>query len=172
MGGRGATALVRAGALVCLIGAALGGCRSIGGFTGATAGVATGAVTANPAIGVGVSVAVQAATDAVLDRVYRDIQDTEQTLIARAAGGMTVGQTQAWAAHYSISFFDEHGEVRVLDESNNALTSCREIAFSVISGKGDKTTSQWFVTQACRDSKDQWRWAAAEPAVGRWQPLQ
>lgn len=150
---------------------ALSGCSSVGGFTGAAAGIATGAFTANPAIGVGVGVTVQAATDAAVQRVYRDIQDSEQTLIAEAAGTMTVGETRAWATHHSISFFDEHGEVRALDESSNALTTCREVAFSVISGKDQAATSQWFITQVCRTSDQRWRWAAAEPATERWGSL-
>jgi predicted aminopeptidase len=163
---------VRKAAALCLMTGALAGCSSIGGFTGAAAGIATGAATTNPAIGVGVGVAVQAATDAAVQRVYRNMQDTEQTLIARAAGNMTPGEKRVWAAHYAISFFDEHGEVQVLNQTQNALTACREVAFSVISGKGDAATSQWFITQVCRGSDEQWRWAAAEPAVGRWGTLQ
>ncbi|CAM3651917.1 Lipoprotein [Bordetella sputigena] len=164
-------AAVRAAVAACLTTGALAGCSSIGGFTGAAAGIATGAATSNPAVGVGVGVAVQAATDAAIQRVYRNMQDTEQTLIARAAGNMAPGEKRAWAAHYSISFFDEHGELQVLNQTENALTACREVAFSVISGKGDTATSQWFITQVCRDSDQQWRWAAAEPAVGRWGSL-
>ncbi|OZI26902.1 hypothetical protein CAL26_02735 [Bordetella genomosp. 9] len=156
----------------CLLAVALTGCSSIGGFTGAAAGIATGAATSNPAIGVGVGVAVKAATDAAVQRVYRNMQDTEQTLIARAAGTMAPGEKRVWAAHYSISFFDEHGELQVLNQTENALTTCRDVAFSVVTGEAETATSQWFVTQVCRNSDQQWRWAAAEPAVGRWGSLQ
>jgi hypothetical protein len=171
MGQRYAATGFRAVAAVCLVAGLLAGCSSIGGFTGAAAGIATGAVTTNPAIGVGVGVAVQAATDAAVQRIYRDMQDSEQTLIAKAAGTMALGETRAWTIHYSISFFDEHGQVRVLKQTDNALTSCREVAFSVISGKAESPTSQWFLTQVCRNSDEQWLWAAAEPAVGRWGAL-
>jgi hypothetical protein len=162
---------LRAVAAVGLIAGLLSGCSSIGGFAGAAAGIATGAATTNPAIGVGVGVAVQAATDSAVQRVYRNMQDGEQTMIAQAAGTMAPGETRAWAIHHSISFFDEHGDVRMLKQTDNALTSCREIAFSVISGKDDSPTSQWFVTQVCRSSDQQWHWAAAEPATGRWGSL-
>ena len=35
-----------------------------------------------------------------------------------------------------------------------------------------KETRQCFVTQTCRQSDGQWRWAAADPAVARWGTLQ
>ena len=123
----------------------LGGCSSIGGFAGAVAAAASGTLTTNPAIGLSVGVAVQAATDTVLRKVFRDMQADEQNRIAAIAGAMNVGEQETWDIHHTLP---------VVGESKDA------------------PTRQWFVTQTCRQSDGQWRWAAAEPAVARWGSLQ
>ncbi len=156
---------------VALVGS-LCGCSSIGGFTGAVAGAATGTVTTNPAIGVGVGIAVKAATDAAFRRIFRDMQADEQDRIAAIAGAMSIGERQAWDIHHRIPFTDERGELRVVGVIDNALATCKEVMFSVAGGSKKAPTSQWFVTQTCRRSDGQWRWAAAEPAVARWGALQ
>lgn len=158
------------GGLVCA--GLTSGCGSIGGFAGAIAGAASGTVTSNPAVGVGVGIAVQAATDSAFRRIFRDMQTDEQDRIAAIAGAMSVGQQRTWAIHYMIPFNDERGELRVVGVIDNALATCKEVLFSVAGGKERAPTRQWFVTQTCRQSDGQWRWAAAEPAVARWGTLQ
>ena len=148
------------------------GCSSIGGFVGAVAGAASGTVTTNPAVGVGVGIAVQAATDAAFQRIFREMQANEQNRIAATAGALNIGEAQAWNIHHTMPFTDEHGELRVVGVIENALASCKEVMFSVAGGSKNAPTRQWFLTQTCRQSDGQWRWAAAEPAVARWGALQ
>lgn len=146
----------------------MSGCGSIGGFTGAAAGIMTGAATGNPAIGIGVGVAVRSATDAGVAKVFRDMQRTEQERIAMTAGAMAVGERQAWSVHRRFSYNDADGEVVVIRDIDNALSPCKEIAVSVNGGIEDAPTTEWFTTQVCRHSNGAWLWAAAEPAVERW----
>jgi hypothetical protein len=150
----------------------LGGCSSIGGFTGAVVAIATGTFTTNPAIGVGAGIAVQSATDAAFRKVFRDMQADEQNRIAAMAGAMAIGEQRSWDIHHTMPFTDERGELRIVGVIDNALATCKEVMFSVIEGKKDAPTRQWFVTQTCRQSDGEWRWAAAEPAVKRWGALQ
>ena len=164
------TSLTRAATALLAIG--LAGCDSIGGFTGAVAGVATGTFSSNPAVGVAVGVAVKAATDAEMHRVFRDMQSDEQDRLAEIAGNMNVGERRSWKVHHLFSYGDEAGEVQVLGRIDNALASCREVLFSVMTKQRDTPTREWFVTQTCQQSDGHWRWAAAEPAVDRWGTLQ
>src|SRR4051812_14305978 len=99
-------------AAAALLAIGLAGCDSIGGFTGAVAGVATGTFSSNPAVGVAVGVAVKAATDAEMHRVFRNMQADEQDRIAELAGSMNVGERQAWNVHHLFSYGDESGEVQ------------------------------------------------------------
>ena len=150
----------------------LGGCSSVGGFTGAIAAAASGTATSNPAIGVAVGIAVKAATDAAFQKIFRDLQSDEQDRIAAIAGAMRVGDRQTWDIHHRIPFTDERGELRIVGTIDNALATCKEVLFSVAGGASEAPTRQWFVTQTCQQSDGQWRWAAAEPAVPRWGALQ
>jgi hypothetical protein len=160
-------------AIACAAAALAAGCSSIGGFTGAAAGIATGAATTNPAIGIGVGVAVKAATDTAVNAVFRSMQHDEQDLIAQAAGNLQIGEKRVWSVHHTFSYGDENGEISVVGNIDNALTQCKEVRFSVISGKKDTMKTQWFLTQICRQQPgDHWQWAAAEPAVERWGTLQ
>jgi len=158
--------------IAALLALALAGCSSIGGFTGAVAGVATGTFSSNPAVGVAVGVSVKAATDATMNRVFRSLQSDEQDRIAEIAGNLNVGDRRAWKVHHLFSYGDEAGELLVLRSVDNALTSCKEIMFSVMSGKKELPIREWFITQACQRSNGQWHWAAAEPSTKRWGTLQ
>jgi hypothetical protein len=149
----------------------MSGCGSVGGFTGAAAGIVTGAATGNPAIGIGVGVAVRSATDAGMAKVFRDMQRAEQDQVAQAAGQMAVGESRLWSVHHRFSYNDARGEVTVLRNIDNALSACKEVAVSVEGGKKDAITWQWFTTQVCQHSNGAWQWAAAEPAVERWGSL-
>ena len=150
----------------------LGGCSTLGGFAGAVAAAASGTLTSNPAIGIGVGIAVQSAADAAFRKVFRDLQADEQNYLAAMAGSLAVGEERNWDIRHALPFYDERGELRVVGVIDNALATCKEVLFSVVGGKADAPTRQWFVTQTCRRSDGQWRWAAAEPAVARWGSLQ
>lgn len=163
----------RTGTIVVLSASVLlAGCASVGGFVGAASGILAGTFTTNPAIGVGVGIAVQAATDTAFATIYRNMQRGEQDRIALLAGTLPVGQLQDWNIHHRIPFNDEHGQVQVAGEIDNALASCRMVMFSVIGGKKKAPTENWYETQICRNSEGQWKWAAVEPATGRWGNLQ
>ncbi len=159
-------------AAATLVATALVGCSSVGGFTGAVAGVATGTFTTNPAVGVAVGVTVKAATDAEMNRVFRDMQTEEQIQIAELAGGLETGDRRPWRVHHLFSYGDERGDVQVLSTIDNALASCKEVLFSVARTENGVVNYSWFVTQTCKQSDGRWRWAAAEPATQRWGTLQ
>jgi hypothetical protein len=160
------------GVLVVAAASVLCGCQSIGGFVGAASGIAAGTVSSNPAVGIGVGIAVQAATDTVVATVFRNMQRGEQDRIALIAATSPIGARQPWSIHHTIPFNDEHGELEVVADIDNALAPCRMVMFSVIGGKKNAPTENWYATQTCRQSDGQWKWAAAEPAVSRWGNLQ
>lgn len=160
-------------AFACVaLAACLAGCSAIGGIAGAVAGVATGTFSSNPAVGIGVGIAVQAATDTAIQNIFRNMQRSEQDRIASLAGDMAIGDVQPWDIHHRIPFNDERGQLQVVGVIDNAIASCKEVMFSVVEGKKDAPVQHWFITQTCRQSDGQWRWAAAEPAVARWGSLQ
>ncbi len=160
------------GPFTALLATALAGCSSVGGFTGAVAGIATGTFSSNPAVGVAVGVSVKAATDTAMNRVFRNMQADEQDRIAEIAGGLDVGERQPWKIHHLFSYGDEAGELQVVRSIDNALANCKEVMFSVVGGKPDAPTREWFITQTCQHSNGRWHWAAAEPAIERWGTLQ
>jgi len=162
----------RWGPLAALVAAACAGCSSIGGIAGAVAGTATGTFSTNPAVGIAVGVSVKAATDATMRRVFRAMQADEQARIAQVAGGLDAGGRQAWQVHHFLSFGDEAGELQVLGGIDNVLAECKEVLFSVSGGTKTAPTREWFITQVCRQSDGQWRWAASDPSTGRWGTLQ
>jgi hypothetical protein len=149
----------------------MSGCASIGDVAGAAAGVSTGVVTGNPAIAVGVGIAVQAAIDEGVKRVMKSFHDDQQMTIAAMAGDLPVGETKSWRVKHVLPIENGHGEVRVLREFNSALATCREFAFSVIDGEKPSAPADWFLASICKDQNG-WKWASAEPAVGRWGALQ
>ncbi|MGI4812070.1 MAG: hypothetical protein ACRYG5_16355 [Janthinobacterium lividum] len=163
------------GSLLGLAGLAMGiglsACSSIGGFTGAAAGIATGTVSGNPAVALGVGVAVQAGTDQLVKHVTRRRQQTEQDEIATVIGGMQIGETRAWEARHTIPIGNEHGVVKITRIIDNPLAQCRELLYSVVDGKGAEAKSNWYVANACLQGQT-WKWASAEPAVERWGNLQ
>ena len=150
----------------------LAGCGSIGAITGAVAGVTAGSASTNPAVGIGVGIAVQAATDAAIQTLFRNMQGAEQDRIAALAGSMAIGETRAWEIHHTLPFSEERGELQVVGVIDNALASCKEVMFSVIAGKPEAPMRQRFITQMCKQSDGDWKWAVAEPAVARWGNLQ
>jgi hypothetical protein len=149
----------------------LAGCNSIGGFTGAAAGVATGTVTANPGVGIGVGVAVKAVTDDTIKRTLRRMHRSEQDEIARVAGALAVDEQKPWAIRHTIPYGNEHGEVRVTRAFTTPLATCKDFAFSVIDGEAARASATWYLATACQQGA-KWKWAVAEPAVERWDALQ
>ncbi|WP_206664812.1 hypothetical protein [Dankookia rubra] len=149
--------------------ALLGGCSSASDLVGAVTGTAAAAGSGNPAVGIAIGVGARAVADWGLRRVSRDWHRTEQEAIAAAAAGLPPGEAGPWKVRHSLPFGAKQGEVRVLRAIDTPLAACREIAFSV--DQDDPASRAWYLTSLCRDGTG-WRWAAAEPAVGRWGSLQ
>ncbi|MDD2862117.1 MAG: hypothetical protein PHI71_13755 [Acidiphilium sp.] len=171
MGARSVRGL--AGASLCLaMGLGLSGCASIGAISGAVAGASTGAATANPLAGYATAVAVNAAVSTAQKRIARARDHKEQTRVAEAAGPLGPGQTASWNVKYIIPFFaNHHGTVRVLRTIDTPLAQCRQILFTLQTGHAPHVHQTPYTTDICRDPQG-WRWALAEPAVGRWQYFQ
>ncbi|MDR1967455.1 MAG: hypothetical protein LBQ32_02010 [Burkholderiaceae bacterium] len=154
----------------CLLGA-MSGCSSIGAASGAAASLVTGVVTANPAVGIGIGIATQAATDEVIKRYMRGLHQDQQDAIVKLVGDAPVGESMPWQVKHTLPIENGHGEVRVMQVFNTALTQCKEFVFSVVDGDGPDAQVSWFVANACQQSQG-WKWASVEPAVDRWGSLQ
>jgi hypothetical protein len=152
--------------------AALCGCRSIGGLSGAAAGVASGSAI-GPAAGVAIGIAVESGVDASVKAVRRRWSAEDQTRMAMMVGDMAIGESRPWQTRHFMTLGDEQGHVTLVRVFESSLAPCREAIFSVEDPKATQagTPEQHFVTTMCK-SADGWRWAAAEPAVGRWGALQ
>ena len=142
----------------------LGGCSAVPGIVGAVAGAGTGAASANPAVGFLVGITVRAGLDYAQAYVVRVRQRGEQDAIADAAGRAPLGEARLWEIRHTIPIGNEHGTVTPIRDIPNPLASCREVLFATEGGG-------FFTTPVCRQP-DGWKWAAAEPAVGRWGFLQ
>jgi hypothetical protein len=164
------TLLLRLPSIAVLL-VALGGCRLAGDLASAAAGGASAAATANPAVGIAVGVAVNAGIDATFAYIGRKRQQAEQDAIASEVATMAPGERRPWHIDHTIPIGNEHGEVRMTRDIPNRLTPCKELVFSVESGKAAETKQAWYTTQACR-SGARWKWALAEPATERWDSLQ
>lgn len=147
--------------------AALCGCRFTGELLGAAAGGASGAATANPAVGIVVGVAVDSGIDAGFAYLQRKREQAEQDAIAEQVAAMRVDEVRGWKIEHTIPIGNEHGAVRVTRDITNPLAPCKELVFSVESSD----ERQLYTTQACLVG-DHWKWALAEPATERWEPMQ
>jgi hypothetical protein len=149
----------------------LGGCQLMGEIVGAGAGGAAAGATANPAIGIAVGVGVNAGIDAAVAYVGRKWQQAEQDAIAADVAELRPGEQRPWEVRHIVPVGNEHGEVAVVRDIATPLTLCKELVFSVDTGKGMSLTRHWYMTDACRDGA-RWKWALAEPATERWGALQ
>jgi hypothetical protein len=149
----------------------LAGCKSIGAISGAAVGIATGAGTTNPLVGYVAAVSTQAAVDELVDYISRKRQQGEQDQIVVAVGQLAVGDTVAWRIEHDIPIGNEHGDVTVVADIDNALTRCKQVVFTVIDGETAGSPRGTYVTTACAQG-DIWKWAQAEPSALRWGFLQ
>jgi hypothetical protein len=149
----------------------LSGCASVARISAVVTGGVAGAATGNPAVGFAVGVATDAAANWGVRYVSRVRQGAEQDAIADVAGQMPMGAEADWKIEHTIPIGNEHGRLRIVRPIETKLATCREIAFSVDTGKGPERKGSWFVGDICQDAQ-QWKWASAEPAVPRWGYLQ
>jgi hypothetical protein len=100
----------------------------------------------------------------------RKRQQAEQDAIATEVATMDDGDRRPGKIEHDIPIGDEHGEVDVTRVFNTALTSCKEIVFSV---ETDETPASklTYTIEVCRNG-ERWKWALAEPAVERWGVLE
>lgn len=136
---------------------------------GAASGVAGSAFTANPAVGYAIGISMQAATNATVKYVMRTWTHEQQQLMADIAGTLPLNQSHSWEVSRMIPYGNERGQLQVVREINNALTSCREVLFSIEPGDSGPVTS--YITAIC-ENEGQWAWATVDPSVNRWWGLQ
>ncbi|HEX3574051.1 MAG TPA: hypothetical protein VHU42_05565 [Rhodopila sp.] len=149
----------------------LAGCNSTAQITAAVTGGIAGVSTGSPAVGFLVAVLTDAGANYVVRYYGRSRQGAEQDAIAEIAGGLPVGTEAAWKIEHTIPIGNEHGRLQVVRTIDSPLAACKEIAFSVDEGKGDRLQRSWYTTNICKQARV-WKWAAAEPAVERWGFLQ
>lgn len=162
-------AAVRAAPLAVLL--MLAGCSSTSDIAAVISGGAAGAATGSPAVGFLVGVTVDAGANYVIRYYGRERQGAEQDAIAQVAGDLPVGTEADWKIEHTIPIGDENGQLRVVRTIDNPLAECREVAFSVDEGKGNKFKRSWYTASICKQT-EHWKWASAEPAVERWGFLQ
>jgi hypothetical protein len=148
------------------------GCNSsspqvIAVVTGGIAGASTG----SPAVGFLIGVATDAGANYIVRYIGRTRQGAEQDAIAEVAGDLPVGTQASWKIEHTIPIGNEHGRLQVVRAIDSPLAACKEIAFSVDEGKGEKLKASWFTSDVCKQAQT-WKWASAEPAVERWGFLQ
>ena len=141
----------------------LGGCAVVSDLAGLAAGGAAGGATGNPVIGYAVGIGVRAGVDEVRRYVVRKRRQGEQDAIATVAGAAPLGQSRTWAIRHTIPVGNTNGTLTVVREITNPLAPCREVLFSTEDG--------YFTAPICRGDSG-WKWALANPAVGRWGYLQ
>ncbi len=157
--------------------ALLAGCgtaaeNSAGPAGGAVVGIGVGGITANPLIGYAAGVGAQAGITALQKYLSRKLHQGEQDRIAATVARLGLGQSAPWQIHYDIPVDAEHGDVTVTRIIANALATCKEVAFTVITGNQPNAPRGIYITTACAGSDGAWKWAEAEPAVARWGFLQ
>jgi len=158
---------------------ALGACsennpavNSAGPIGGAAVGIGLGGITADPLIGYAAGVGAQAAITALQKYLSRKLHQGEQDNIARIVSTLPVGESAPWKIHYDIPIGNEHGDVTVTRIISSPLTTCKEVAFTIITSNKPGAVRPIYITSACRQSDGTWQWAEAEPAVARWGFLQ
>jgi hypothetical protein len=149
----------------------LAGCKAAPQIAAVVTGGVAGAATGSPAVGFAVGVATDAGANYAFRYISRTRQGAEQDAIARVAGDLPVGGEAAWKIEHTIPIGNEHGRLRIVRVIDSPLTVCKEVAFSVEEGEGDKVQRALFTTDICKQA-DIWKWASAEPAVERWGFLQ
>ncbi|WP_313621208.1 hypothetical protein [Achromobacter sp.] len=148
----------------------LAGCQSssIGGATGAVVGTLSGAATANPVAGYAIGVSVQAAVDATVKYVLREWKNDQQNVMANAVGEQPIGEVRQWQIKRALPVGNERGSIQAVRDIDTPLAHCREVLFTVeLEGAAPA-----YASTICRRQDGQWKWAAAEPSVARWNGLQ
>jgi surface antigen len=145
---------------------------SAGPIGGAAVGIGVGGITANPLIGYAAGIGAQAGITALQKFLSRRLHQGEQDNIAATVASLQPGQHAPWQISYKIPINAEHGDVTVTRTITSPLTTCKEVAFTVIEGQKPSAPRGIYITSACAQPDGTWRWAEAEPATARWGFLQ
>ena len=135
------------------------------------AGGATGAATGSPAVGFSVGVATDAGGELCCPLYGRAARARNRMRSLKLPGNCRSAPTPRGKSSTPSRSAMNTGSCRSSAPSTSPLASCREIAFSVDEGNGNKLKRAWFTSDICKQGK-RWKWAAAEPAVERWGFLQ
>jgi hypothetical protein len=142
---------------------------ALAGITGAS--VASG-VGADAAVTTGIGLGVQALGRAGLQYAQRLTHRAEQDRIAAAAGPLPVGGVGSWATSHTVPVeANERGQVAVSRVISTGPLECKEVVFSVETGRGEQLRRAFYLAAICQDG-NRWKWASAEPATERWGSLQ
>jgi hypothetical protein len=148
---------------------ALAGCAEAGSAvnTVATAGLAAaiGSATGSPLIGVPAGLAASFGVNQGVRYGQRRIEGNVQNAVAAAAGPLDVGQAATWRVTERLPLTGRSGVVQVARSFGESIP-CKDVVLTI----GDE--SDVYVATICQNKKGEWRWAMAEPAVGRWGNLQ
>lgn len=166
-------AVLSAAAVLCSV----SGCSSlinagsaeVAGIGGA--GIAA-AVTDNGAAAAAIGLGVQAAARSGVQYAQRQVHQSVQDEIARAAGSLKVGDVGYWQIAPKANLEpDQKGRVTISRVISAKALQCKEAVFSVDSVVKKVPHSAFYVAIVCQDG-DRWKWASAEPATERWGALQ
>ncbi len=146
--------------------------NSAGPVGGAVVGLGVAGATADPFIAYAAGVGAQAAITSLQKYLSRKLHQGEQDNIAAEVATLQPGQAAPWQIHYRIPIDAEHGNVTVIRVIRSPLTTCKQVAFTVIAGRKANAARAVYITSACERSDGTWKWAEAEPAVPRWGFLQ
>ncbi len=145
------------------------GSSDVAGIAGA--GIA-GSISKSAALGAAIGLGVRSIADTGLKYVERRVHRAEQDRIASIAGVTEVGGVSPWAIDHDIPIEDDqHGSLSVVRTVGSSDFACKEIVFSVETGKPEAPSRGFYTATVCQDGKV-WKWATAEPAVERWGSLQ
>ena len=145
------------------------GTSTVAGIGGASVADAVGA---NAATTTGIGLGVQALGRAGLQYAQRRTHRAVQDRIAAAPRPLPVDGVGEWATYNAIPVEpNERGQVAVSRVISAGAPECKEVVFSVDTGRGERLRRGFYLAAVCRDG-DTWRWASAEPATERWGSLQ
>ena len=145
------------------------GTSTVAGIGGASIADSVGA---NAATTTGIGLGVQAIGRAGLQYAQRVTHRAAQDRVAAAAGPLPVGGVGEWATDHAVPVEpNERGQVAVSRLISSGPLECKEIVFSVDTGRAERLRRSFYVAAVCRDGET-WKWASAEPATERWGSLQ
>jgi hypothetical protein len=129
---------------------------------------AAASVTKNAAVAAAIGLGTQSVALEGVHFLERRVHRAEQDAIASVAGPLEPGAVAPWSIRHSLPIEDnEHGQLVVSRLIGSGALLCKEIVFSVDTGK----RRDFYVAAVCQSDKT-WKWATAEPAVPRWGGLQ